>query len=109
MIENKAGAEEGIRTPTLLRAPAPQFGATRGTSTKEIGQKQLREFFHRSSCFRALELAPRAWDRGPLEVKSELPGRGLVLRPSASRFYRPLPWARGNFKYFWLALGGLGS
>ena len=40
-----------------------------------------------------------------MEVKSELPGRGLVLCPSASRFYRPLPRARGNFKYFWLGLG----
>jgi hypothetical protein len=32
--------------------------------------KPPREFFHRSPRFRALELAPRAWDRGPVEVKS---------------------------------------
>jgi hypothetical protein len=33
--------------------------------------EQPREFFHRSSRSRALELAPRAWDRGPVEVKSD--------------------------------------
>jgi hypothetical protein len=32
--------------------------------------KQPREFFHRSCCSLALELAPRAWDRGPVEVKT---------------------------------------
>ena len=36
----------------------------------EQAAKQPREFFHRSFCFLALELAPRAWDGGPVEVKT---------------------------------------
>ena len=32
--------------------------------------EQPRKFFHRSSSSLALEVASRAWDRGPVEVKT---------------------------------------
>src|SRR5436190_24182202 len=36
----KAGAEEGIRTPTLLRAPAPQAGASASSATSAMRDDQ---------------------------------------------------------------------
>src|SRR5216684_2442547 len=53
----------------------------------------------------ALELASRAWDRGPMVVKDSRLSDYATLGPERPTLYRPLRRARGNFKYFWVGLG----
>ena len=48
--------------------------------------EQPREFFHRSSRFQVLELAPRAWDRGPVEVKSQWLRQRRAVEPQPGVF-----------------------
>jgi hypothetical protein len=58
--------------------------------------KQPRKFFHRSSSSLALELASRASDRGPLEVKTHDSRIMPRLARTAQRVYRPRSGGRAE-------------
>ena len=67
--------------------------------------KQLREFLHRSSRFCALEFAPRAWDRGLVEVKNHgcmrIPS---CLQRSPALYRSPSGGAARKFQIFLVRL-----